>query len=96
MISFVTLSRTPGNVARLDHSLHAANLAKLQQWELRDVDGSQYDLFRGYNFGASQARGEILAFVHGEFPQGKRCRPIEVYTDRAGPSNPRWRATHRR
>ena len=30
------------------------------------MDGAHYDIFSGYNAGAAQGKGEILAFVHDD------------------------------
>jgi hypothetical protein len=35
-------------------------------WNLIVLDGTQHDLFCGYNLGAKQGMGEVLAFVHDD------------------------------
>lgn len=65
MISFITLSRQPDQVRNLQGSIRLA-LGTAAGWELIVIDGSQHDLFSGYNWGASQAAGDILAFVHDD------------------------------
>jgi hypothetical protein len=62
MISFITVGYRPDLLQALAASLRLG--AGSIPWELIAVDGTAFDLFRGYNHAARQAKGDILAFVH--------------------------------
>jgi hypothetical protein len=69
VISFITLSRTPEKVESLKRSLKrcfAGAAMDFLSYELIVVDGTKYDLYQGYDEGASQAKGEALAFIHDD------------------------------
>jgi hypothetical protein len=86
MITFIVLSRTPARLACLENSLREG-LGERLAWRLVPVDGTRYDLFTGYNRGASLAGGEVLAFVHDDVefwgnPHSLR-QPLERVADPA-------------
>jgi hypothetical protein len=66
MIDFVTLSRTPAKVEALRDSIGAWLQETSLTWNLTVIDGTQYDLFSGYNLGATRGNGQFLAFVHDD------------------------------
>jgi hypothetical protein len=63
--TFITLTRDPARGERLREDL-AAFLGDAPDWELHVGDGTQYDLFTGYNQGAAQARFPRLCFLHDD------------------------------
>lgn len=65
MIDFICVSNRPEKQQKLAASIPLA-IGDLSPWNLTVVDASEYDLFRGYNQGAAQTKGEILAFVHDD------------------------------
>jgi hypothetical protein len=86
VITFIVLSRDPERLASLERSLREG-LGDRLGWCLLPVDGTRFDLFAGYNRGASLARGEVLAFVHDDVefwgdPHSLR-KPLERLADRA-------------
>lgn len=71
MISFITVSNNEDKVKSLKSSIITAFSGWYQfvpedNLEIIHVDGTENDIFTGYNLGASQAKGEILAFVHDD------------------------------
>ena len=66
MIDFVTLSRHASNVEALERSIAAWLNGSRHAWNLLALDGNRHDLFSGYNLGASQGKGDLLAFVHDD------------------------------
>ncbi len=66
MIDFITLSQNDAKVQTLTNSIVAWFEGSPHQWNLIRLDGSKYDIFSGYNAGAEQGQGEILAFVHDD------------------------------
>jgi hypothetical protein len=66
MIDFVTLSRTPANVEALRVSIGTWLEGTSFTWNLIVLDGTRSDIFSGYNFGATQGDGQVLAFVHDD------------------------------
>jgi hypothetical protein len=65
MLDFITLSRREGVPQQLAQSI-ALMMGNVYKWNLIVVDGNKYDLFSGFNHGASLAKGEHLAFVHDD------------------------------
>src|SRR5690349_16184689 len=65
MIEWITVSRDPQQVKLLENSL-AWSLGDRIPWRLNVIDGNTHDLFTGYNAGAAQCSGEVLAFVHDD------------------------------
>lgn len=65
MIEFICLSNRPEKLQKLSASIPMA-IGDLMPWKLNVVDGNQFDIFSGYNHGARQASGELLAFVHDD------------------------------
>src|SRR5438477_9959276 len=68
MIDFIALSNDDSPARSLEQSLHQAlgGDAWRGRWQFSVVDGTTHDLFTGYNTGARQTSGEILAFIHHE------------------------------
>jgi len=65
MIEWITVSRDPQQTTTLENSLAWAHAGRID-WKLTIIDGQKHDLFSGYNAGARQTSGEILAFVHDD------------------------------
>jgi GT2 family glycosyltransferase len=64
VISFITLSRDPEKVNKLNNSLaHALSGTK---FELIHMNGTELDLFEGYNEGAARAHYDLLGFLHDD------------------------------
>lgn len=67
MIGFITVTKEPCRVTRLEESLRATfGESDGSNWTLRVVDGHRHDLFSGYNAGAAQSSGDILVFLHDD------------------------------
>ena len=83
MIDFITLSRDDSKIRTLTNSIAAWLQGSSHEWTLIRLDGARYDIFSGYNAGASQGQGEILAFVHDDVRfLGNRLtleKPLELF-----------------
>jgi GT2 family glycosyltransferase len=67
VIDFITVTKEPGRIPRLEESLRAAlGPGDGANWTLQVVDGEQHDLFSGYNAGAAQSSGDTLVFLHDD------------------------------
>ena len=66
MIDFITMSTNVTNQRKLEHSIAAGLGSAAGDWRLEVVDGTEADLFAGYNRGAARTDGEILIFVHDD------------------------------
>jgi GT2 family glycosyltransferase len=65
LIEFITLSKDPVAVAALRRSIHLTCVDETP-WNLTVIDGERFDLFKGYNNGIAQTKGDILAFIHDD------------------------------
>jgi hypothetical protein len=87
MIDFITLTRDPNRTQALRQSIEACLGGWGQEWGLQEVDGQRYDLFAGYNWGANQTHGDILAFVHDDVQllanRLAMQKPLELLEDAA-------------
>ncbi len=83
MIDFITLSRDDTKIQTLTKTIAAWFQGSPQEWNLIRIDGARFDIFSGYNLGASQGTGEILVFVHDDVQfLGNRLtleKPLELF-----------------
>ncbi len=64
MLTFITVSRDPEKVKKLQDNLGV--VFRVEPPELIVRDGNQEDLFQGYNRGAEDAANNLLCFIHDD------------------------------
>jgi hypothetical protein len=65
MLEFICLSKRPALVQKLSASIRLA-VGDLSPFNLTVIDGEKHDLFSGFNAGAKQTQGDLLAFIHDD------------------------------
>lgn len=65
MLEFICLSKRPAAVQKMAASIPMV-MGSLSPFNLTIISGDHYDLFSGFNLGAKQTKGELLAFIHDD------------------------------
>ncbi|HYT46225.1 MAG TPA: glycosyltransferase [Methylomirabilota bacterium] len=65
MISFITISQSDEKVGALNQNLELV-FGRSSPWELLVADGSELDIFQGFNKMAAEANGDNLIFLHDD------------------------------
>lgn len=64
-IDFITLSRDPSRVKTLERSIALA-MHPAFEYKITVVDGTQHDLFTGYNAGTAATSADLMVLVHDD------------------------------